>query len=109
MALANSTLETKLHLCVDGFDEDDLIDGFITSATQVCAHHMDMPAESLTSTAPSAVKAAALLLVGSRYENREFTAERVAHIKPTFATLLQPFRVTTAWLWRRVFAEVTRY
>ena len=88
--------DVKLHLRVDGYDEDDYIEALMTAATAVCAHHLDMPVEQLTSTTPSAIKSAAMLLIGSMYENREMTTERVAHINPTFAMLLQPYRVMTA-------------
>jgi len=88
--------QTKLHLRIDHDDEDDLITGLMTAATAVCAHHLDLPVEQLTTTTPSAIKSAALLLIGSLYQNRELTTDRATHLNPTFSMLLQPYRVMVA-------------
>ena len=88
--------DVKLHLRVDGAYDDDLIESLMTAATAVCAHHLDVLPATLTSTTPAAIKSAAMLLIGSLYENREMTADRAQHINPTFSMLLQPYRVMTA-------------
>ena len=52
-----------------------------------------MNVTSVDDTAPAPVKSAALLLVGSLYEQRESQGERPYNKNPTFEALLNPYRV----------------
>ena len=85
--------ETKLHLRVDHDDEDALIAALMATATAACADYLNMPAADLVVAVPAPVKSAALLLVGSLYEQRESQGERPFHKHPAFEALLNPYRV----------------
>ena len=84
------TLEqTKAHLRVDHDAEDTLISSIMAAATDTVAHHIGVA--SLDDTAPASVKLAALLMVGSLYENREGGARATS--SGMFERLLEPYRV----------------
>ena len=85
--------ETKLHLRVDHDDEDVLIEAMIDTATAACADFLNMEVDDLDTAAPAPVKSAALLLVGSLYEQRESQGERPYNKNPAFEMLLAPYRV----------------
>ena len=84
--------ETKLHLRVDHDDEDALIAALMATATAACADYLNMPAEDLVVAVPAPIRAAALLLVGTLYEQRESQGERPYNRNPTFEMLLAPYR-----------------
>ena len=63
------------------------------TATAACADYLNMPAADLVVAVPAPVKSAALLLVGSLYEQRESVGERPYNRNPTFEALLNPYRV----------------
>ena len=85
--------ETKLHLRVDHSDEDALIEALMDTATAACADYLNMPAADLVVAVPAPVKSAALLLIGTLYEQRESVGERPYNRNPTFEALLNPYRV----------------
>ena len=85
--------ETKLHLRVDHSDEDALIQALMDTATAACADFLNMDAADLVVAVPAPVKSAALLLVGSLYEQRESQGERQFYKNPAFEALLNPYRV----------------
>ena len=85
--------ETKLHLRVDHNDEDALIAALMATATAACADYLNMEAADLVVAVPAPVKSAALLLVGSLYEQRESQGERQFYKNPAFEALLNPYRV----------------
>lgn len=85
--------ETKLHLRVDHNDEDALIASLIDTATAAAADYLNMPLDQMTATVPSPIKSAALLLVGTLYEQRESQGDRPYNKNPTFEMLLAPYRV----------------
>ena len=87
--------ETKLHLRVDGTEEDTLIGGLIAAATTATGDYIGRTTP-LDDTAPAPIKAAALLLVGDLYANREAQTERVLYANSAFERLLNPYRVMTA-------------
>ena len=82
--------ETKLHLRVDHSEEDALIEALMATATAACADYLNMPAADLVVAVPAPVKSAALLLVGTLYEQRESQGERPYNKNPTFEALLAP-------------------
>lgn len=84
---------TKLHLRVTHDDEDTLITALIATATAAAADYLNMPIESVDSTVPSPIKSAALLLIGSLYNDRESQGDRPYNKNPTFEMLLQPYKV----------------
>lgn len=84
--------EAKLHCRIDGTDEDSLLVAMIDAATAAVGDYLNAT-EPLTATAPAPVRAAALLLVGSMYAFREDLIERPMHSNPTFARLLNPYRL----------------
>jgi uncharacterized phage protein (predicted DNA packaging) len=84
--------ETKLHLRVDHDDEDALIQALMDTATAACANYLEVPAADLVD-APAPVKSAALLLVGSLYEQRESQSDRPYNRNPAFEMLLAPYKV----------------
>ena len=85
--------ETKLHLRVDHDDEDTLLTGLIATATAACADYLNILPSELATDVPAPVKSAALLLIGSLYEQRESVGERPFHKNPAFEALLNPYRV----------------
>ena len=85
--------ETKLHLRVDGTEEDALIDALIGAAISAVGERLNMPPEQLTMTTPGPIKSAALLLIGTLYEQRESQGDRPYNSNPTFEMLLAPYRV----------------
>ena len=85
--------ETKLHLRVDHNDEDALITALMTTATAAYADFLNMPAADLVVAVPAPIKSAALLLVGTLYEQRESQGDRPYNRNPTFEALLNPYRV----------------
>ena len=84
---------TKLHLRVDHSEEDALIEALMTTATAACADYLNMPAADLVVAVPAPIKSAALLLIGTLYEQRESVGERPYNKNPTFEALLNPYRV----------------
>ena len=83
--------EAKLHCRIDHNDEDSLLGALIATATTAVADYMNVT--SVDSTAAAPVKSAALLLVGSLYEQRESQGERQFYKNPAFEALLNPYRV----------------
>lgn len=84
--------ETKLHLRVDHNDEDALIAAMMETAQAACADFLNMEVDDLDTDAPAPVKSAALLLVGTLYENRESQGDRPYNKNPAFEMLLNPYR-----------------
>ncbi|MBS0506843.1 MAG: phage gp6-like head-tail connector protein [Proteobacteria bacterium] len=85
--------DTKTYLRVDHYDDDALIQMLMDTATAAAADYLNMPLEQMTTTVPSPIKSAALLLVGNLYENRESMSDRPYSKNPTFEALLNPYRV----------------
>ena len=83
--------EAKLHCRIDHNDEDALLGALIATATTAVADYMNVT--SVDSTAAAPVKSAALLLVGTLYEQRESQGDRQFYKNPTFENLLNPYRV----------------
>ena len=83
--------EAKLHCRIDHNDEDSLLGALIATATTAVADYMNVT--SVDDTAPAPVKSAALLLVGTLYEQRESQGDRQFYKNPTFENLLNPYRV----------------
>ena len=84
--------ETKTYLRVDHYDDDALIQMLMDTATAAAADYLNMPLEQMTTTVPSPIKSAALLLVGDLYANREAQSDRQFYKNPTFENLLNPYR-----------------
>ena len=84
--------EVKLHCRIDHGDEDTLLQSMIDAATASVGDYINAT-EPLDDTAPAPVKAAALLLVGALYEQRESQGDRPYNKNPTFEALLNPYRV----------------
>lgn len=87
--------ETKLHLRIDHADEDASIQGMMDAATAATADYLNMALEQLTTTVPSPIKSAALLMVGDLYENRERQASVALYENKTYERLLNPYRAMT--------------
>lgn len=85
--------ETKLHLRVDHDEEDALIQSLMDTATAACADYLNMEAADLVVAVPAPIKSAALLLIGSLYEQRESQGDRPYNKNPAFEALLNPYRV----------------
>ena len=83
--------EAKLHCRIDHNDEDSLLGALIATATTAVADYLNVTAVDSTAAAP--VKSAALLLVGTLYEQRESQGDRQFYKNPTFENLLNPYRV----------------
>ena len=81
--------ETKLHLRVDQDAEDSLLLALIDAAETAILDYLNT--EELPSAAP--VHAAALMLVGALYENREAVTDRPLVDNKLYDRLLAPYRV----------------
>ena len=84
--------EVKLHCRIDHDEEDTLLSAMIDAAVASVGDYINA-AEPLDDTAPAPVKAAAMLLVGDLYSNREALVERPLSKNPTCERLLNPYRV----------------
>jgi uncharacterized phage protein (predicted DNA packaging) len=85
--------ETKLHLRVDHDHEDTLITALMSAATAATADYLGLPLDQMTSTVPSPIKAATLLLIGDLFENRTAQVEKVLYRNDTYERLLSTYRV----------------
>ncbi len=81
--------ETKLHLRVDQDAEDSLLLALIDAAETAILDYLNT--EELPAAAP--VHAAALMLVGALYENREAVTDRPLVDNKLYDRLLAPYRV----------------
>lgn len=84
--------ETKLYLRVDHAEEDALILSLIAAATAAAADYLNMPLDQMTTTVPSPIKSAAMLMVNDLYENREAQTDRQLYRNTTYERLLNPYR-----------------
>ena len=84
--------ETKVHLHVDANDEDTLITALMETARLSVANYLNMPEATVTSTVPSPIKSAALLMVADLYANREGQSDRQLYQNDTYSRLLAPYR-----------------
>ena len=91
MAALLTLADVKLHCRIDHDDEDSLLGALIATATTAVADYMNVTSVDDTAAAP--VKSAALLLVGTLYEQRESQGDRQFYKNPTFENLLNPYRV----------------
>ena len=91
MAALLTLADVKLHCRIDTNDEDSLLGALIATATTAVADYLNVTSVDDTAAAP--VKSAALLLVGSLYEQRESQGERQFYKNPAFEALLNPYRV----------------
>lgn len=87
--------QTKLHLRVDLGGDDALILALIAAATTATGDYIGRTTP-LDDTAPAPIKAAAMLLVGDLYANRESQVERKLYDNATYERLLNPYRAMTA-------------
>jgi hypothetical protein len=69
------------------------IEGLINTATAVHVHFLNLPPAQLTGTVPSPIKSAALLLIGTLYNDRE-ARETGRTTKPSRLVMLAPYRFT---------------
>ena len=81
--------QAKAHCRVDDTAEDALLSSMIDAAEKTILLYLGT--ETLPDEAP--VHAAALLLVGALFENRESVTDRPLSDNPLFARLLGPYRV----------------
>jgi uncharacterized phage protein (predicted DNA packaging) len=84
--------ETKMHLRVDGDDEDALINGLMDTATQAAADYLGLDLLQMTGPIPAPIRSAALLMVADLYQNREAQSERPLHANTAYERLLAPYR-----------------
>ena len=84
-----SLSEAKEHLRVDQNNEDTLIQIYINAADEYIANYLN----SASYPKNNAIKAAALLVVGGLYENREQYGEAEIKENPAVKNLLYPYRV----------------
>lgn len=94
--------EAKLHLRVDSSAEDALITLYIGAARTLIEQHIQRKLVILDRFSTlaeneveidDAIKAAALLLIGNLYENREATTEKLNELPLGYWSLIQPYRL----------------
>lgn len=88
--------ETKQHIRVDHDDENALIEAIMSAATAATADYLGLPLDQMTSTVPSPIKAATLLLIADLYENRSSQTDRALYANSTYDRLLSTYLVMTA-------------
>lgn len=84
--------DAKLHCRIDNDDEDALISSLIDAAEKSILLYLGT--DELPDEPP--VHAAALMLVGALYENREAITDRPLSDNHLYARLLAPYRVMEA-------------
>lgn len=89
MATTVSLTEVKTHLRITNSNEDTVIATYIAAADDHIANFLNKSTFRKT----NAVKAAALLIVGDLYENREATSDKEYKTNPAVENLLFPYRV----------------
>lgn len=89
MANVVSVDEAQMHLRVTQDDDLTLIQTYIEAAEEYISQFLN------TQNFPenSAIKAAALLIVGDLYENREGAGEKDIKENPAVMRLLYPYRI----------------
>jgi len=84
--------EAKLHLRVDGEDEDTLIEAFVDAASLAVVNYCDL--KLVPQGAEPAFKAGALLTIGDLYASREAViVGTIVAVNPTVEALLRPYRI----------------
>lgn len=84
--------EAKQHLRVDDDDSNALIEAYADAAALSCLNHCDR--KLVPQGAEPAFKAAALLMLGDLYNNREsVVAGQSFAVSPTIGALLGPYRI----------------
>lgn len=92
----------KEHLKIDQNSEDSVLAVYIAAAEQDICNYINQPipgiSDSPATEAPAAIKAAALLIVGDLYENREgavLTKTGTGSFleNPAVIRLIQPYRI----------------
>lgn len=84
--------EAKLHLRVDDGDSDTLIEAYADAAVLSVLNHCDR--QLVPQGAEPAFKAAALLMLGDLYANREtVVAGQSFAVSPTIGALLGPYQI----------------
>lgn len=88
--------EAKKHLRADpSGDDDTLITLYIEAAEDYIRNYLnaEIPGDEHSPPEyPAAIKAAALLLIGGMYENRESHGEKDIKENPAVTSLLHPYR-----------------
>ena len=90
--------EAKLHLRVDGSDDDADITIKLEAAEESAVNFLNRPipwkgTDGMDVPVPASVKAAILLLLGDLYANREGAIVGTIHtVNPTVERLLWPYR-----------------
>lgn len=84
-----SLAEAKEHLRITHSNEDTVLAIYIAAADDHIANYLNKSPFMKT----SATKAAALLIVGDLYENREAQSDKDYKINPTVENLLFPYRI----------------
>jgi hypothetical protein len=96
MANVVTLAQARLHLRVTQTDEDSLIQLYIEASEQQIRNWLNrrIPGEDLaTPNIPSAVKAAALLIITGLYENRSDVLTGTVEKNIAVMNLLFPYRV----------------
>ena len=89
MATTVSLTEVKTHLRITNSLEDTVINIYIAAADDHIANFLNKSTFRKT----AAVKAAALLIIGDLFKNREATSDKDYKINPAVENLLFPYRV----------------
>lgn len=83
--------EAKLHLRIDDDDSDTLIEAYADAAVLSVLNHCDL--KLVPQGAEPAFKAAALLMLGDLYANRETVVVGQSFaVSPTIGALLGPYQ-----------------
>ena len=86
-----SLAEAKQHLRIDGNDEDALVEAYADAAVLSVLNHCDR--KLVPQGAEPAFKAAALLMLGDLYANRETVVVGQSFaVSPTISALLGPYQ-----------------
>lgn len=84
--------EAKQHLNVDSEDQDTLVQSYVDAAVLAVLNEVDRPL--VPQGAEPVFKAAALLMLGDLYANREAVIiGTIVAVNPTVGNLLRPYRI----------------
>lgn len=84
--------EAKLHLAVDGDDQDTLIQTYTDAAVARVLQYCNLPLVPDGAVPEAAFKAAALLTLGDLFANREASVENSQSLSRTVTDLIDPYR-----------------
>jgi len=87
--------EVKTHLRIQNDLEDSALEIYIAAADEIICNYCNLdalPTGESPDPVPASMRAAALLIVGDLYKNKEANLDKQAYANPAVDALLYPYR-----------------